>query len=61
MYFDVVSEVVYCFISLFSLLRNGSGFDNVGKIIIVKKIMGEDINIVSFIFGFIIKMIDYEG
>ncbi|KAL2112679.1 hypothetical protein VUR80DRAFT_6835 [Thermomyces stellatus] len=37
------------------------GLDNAGKTTIVKRIMGEDVTMVSPTLGFIIKTIDYEG
>lgn len=36
------------------------GFDNVGKMIILKKFNGEDINIIEFILGFNIKILEYK-
>lgn len=36
-----------------------SGFDNFGKMMIVLKMNGEDISVISLIFGFNIKIIIY--
>lgn len=37
------------------------GLDNVGKIIILKKFNGEDIDIILLILGFNIKILEYRG
>jgi hypothetical protein len=38
-----------------------SGLDNAGKTTVVKRLMNEDVNVVSPTLGFIIKTIDYKG